>query len=393
MKTLSLSDVRVESQPDVHPLWHVLGEETYQAYFQAVNELEVISAGEKKIKILYTPLHGTGRNLVPRLLELARFVNVDCVEEQMIADGNFPTVTSPNPEDAESFSLAFKKAKDGIYDLILATDPDGDRVGIAVWNGERYVLLSGNQVGVLLTDYLLTIKAKEDLSDSVVIKTVVSTEMIEPIAKKYGVSVENTLIGFKYIGDRIGRLEQEGKRFLFGFEESYGYLAGTFIRDKDAVLACLLIAEMANFYKNNGLNLEERIYELFEEHGYYLETLRSFNFGSSSESEKSKNILAYLLERSLTEIAGKKIRFVRNFAVGEEHDLLTDQVRRMDFPRENIVQWETVEGDRITLRPSGTEPKMKRYVGVVATEQSEAESKLVAFEEHIDSLVFEGLNQ
>ena len=393
MKTLSLSDVRVESQPDVHPLWHVLGEETYQAYFQAVNELEVISAGEKEIKILYTPLHGTGRNLVPRLLELARFVNVDCVEEQMIADGNFPTVTSPNPEDAESFSLAFKKAKDGIYDLILATDPDGDRVGIAVWNGERYVLLSGNQVGVLLTDYLLTIKAKEDLSDSVVIKTVVSTEMIEPIAKKYGVSVENTLIGFKYIGDRIGRLEQEGKRFLFGFEESYGYLAGTFIRDKDAVLACLLIAEMANFYKNNGLNLEERIYELFEEHGYYLETLRSFNFGSSSESEKSKNILAYLLERSLTEIAGKKIRFVRNFAVGEEHDLLTDQVRRMDFPRENIVQWETVEGDRITLRPSGTEPKMKRYVGVVATEQSEAESKLVAFEEHIDSLVFEGLNQ
>ncbi len=388
MKTLTIADVKYANRPCESPLWTWLDEDVYQKYYQQLHQLCPGRVEQDlSLRVLYTPLHGTGGEFVPRALKEAGFTQVDCVSEQLAPDGNFPTVGYPNPEEADSFRLAFAQAGDGKYDLIIATDPDGDRMGISVWEEEQYVLLNGNQVGILLVDYLLQSLEAEEQERTTVITTIVTTEMIRPIVRKYGVHLVQTLTGFKYIGEQIGVLEQDGAEFLFGFEESYGYLAGSFVRDKDAVMASLLATQMTAYYKSKGITLSTRLQQLMEEHGYYLERLRSYSFNSSVEAVKAKAFIESLRQESFREIANIPVRIFRDYQQSVECNLETGERKAIELPKEDVLQWETVYGDRITLRPSGTEPKMKLYIGAVSDMRASTEEKLSAMEEAFTQLI------
>lgn len=393
MEKLTLSDVKYIHNPEQSPLWHWIDEDVYQEYFKQLFELAPPSeTKDTSLNILYTPLHGTGAEFVPRALQSAGFSRIDCVEEQCVIDGDFSTVVQPNPEEAEAFNLAFRQAKQNNYDLIIATDPDGDRVGVAVAVEDEFQLLTGNQVGILLADYLLQRLEPEERSNKVIVKTIVSTEMISSIAKKYGVEVRDTLTGFKYIGALIKELPKEGKEFLFGFEESCGYLAGSFVRDKDAVMASLLISQMGSYYKQLGLTLVKRLDELMEEHGHYLDRLQSYQFNSVSEAEKAQKVIEQLRTNGFDQIAGVPVKSFKDYYAGIALDLNSNNKTTLDFPNENVLQWETVDGDQITLRPSGTEPKMKLYLSTVALNQATAAEKLDKFSKACDQMINQGLN-
>lgn len=394
MEELALADVTYSENPVEHPLWTWVDEDLYTEYYQ---QLKALCPGREmqdlSLRVLYTPLHGTGGKFVPRALKEAGFTQVDCVLEQLSPDENFPTVKLPNPEEADAFRLAFSQAGNGNYDVIMATDPDGDRVGVALLKDQGYALLNGNQIGILLTDYLLQTVPVDQRANCVVITTIVTTEMIKPIVRKFGVELIQTLTGFKYIADQMGILEQKNKRFLFGFEESYGYLAGNFVRDKDAVMASLLVTQMAAYYKSKGISLLQRLDQLMEEHGFYFERLRSYAFHSSVEAEKANRFIEDLRQQSFTTIAGLPIRIFRDYLQGIESDLIDNTQTPILLPREDVLQWETTAGDRITLRPSGTEPKMKLYVGAVSKNQTETEVKLAKLEAAFTELVTKGLEK
>lgn len=390
MSTLSLADVKIAEQAQASPLWHDLGEETTQAYFEALLKLvPPIEPGD--ISVLYTPLHGTGGQYVPEILRRAGFRHVLTVDEQMQPNGSFPTVALPNPEEKGAFALAMQKAQEQPCDLILATDPDADRVGIAVRHEGDWHLLNGNQVGVLLAEFILSRMTDESRRGGVVVKTIVTTEMIQPIAEKYGVEVVNTLTGFKYIGHLIDELPKEGKHFIFGFEESYGYLAGEIVRDKDAVLASLLVAQMAAFYKNQGRTLVQQLRKLMDEYGYYQESLRSYSFSGTTEAQRAREFIAQLRREPLREIAGEKVVIVRDYGTRIEYDLVAGAQRPIDLPEEDVLQWVTEQGSRVTLRPSGTEPKMKLYLGVRGRSLADSQERLAALEKAFDQLVQNGL--
>lgn len=392
MEDLSFDDLKLLPDAKNSTLWHWIDDEVYQAYYEAVDKLAPKRGDhDLSLKTLFTPLHGTGGEFVPQVLKNAGFNNVDCVAEQLDPDGDFPTVVVPNPEEVASFELAFKQAEKGNYDIILATDPDADRVGVAVWDGKRYTLLNGNQVGVLLTDYLLQTLPKEQLTKGVLIKTVVTTEMVVPLAKDYGVQVIDTLTGFKFIGSQIEHLLKQGKNFVFGFEESCGYLAGDFVRDKDGVIASLLIVQMAAYYKNQGMTILQRLAELMEKYGYYIESLKSYSFSGLGEAERVDNFIAGLREEKLTDIGGLPVKFFKDYWEGLAFDFQLGRVETLDFPQENVLQWETAVGDRITLRPSGTEPKMKLYVAIVDDNLELANVKLEMLEQASDKIISQGL--
>ena len=392
MADLDLADVAVHADAKHSALWTTLGSETNEAYFSAIKTLlPPKKEHDLSLKVLYTPLHGTGAAYVPDVLARAGFEEVGTVPEQMVPDGEFPTVKSPNPEEAGAFELAFAQAGQGGYDLLLATDPDGDRVGSAVWHDGTYKLLNGNQVGILMSDYLLATLPKDRVENGVIIKTIVSTEMIRPIAAEHNVDVLDTLTGFKYIGDQMGRLECEGRPYILGFEESYGYLAGMFVRDKDAVMASLLLAQMAAYYKSEGRTLIDQLERLMEKHGFYLEALRSYSFNSSAEAEQAKQLIETLRTNTMTEIAGETIEYRRDYGRSVELHVPTGDETPITLPKEEVIQWETQSGQRITLRPSGTEPKMKLYIGARAATRSEAEAKRSALEAAFDDIVAQGL--
>ena len=391
MSQLSLEDVNTARDAQTSPLWTDLGEEVIQEYYKAVAQIAPFSGADSDLRILYTPLHGTGGRFVPDVLHNAGFKYVKTVEEQMVPDSSFPTVRFPNPEEAASFKLAFRYGEKESFDIILATDPDADRVGTAVWDNGEWVLLNGNQVGVLLADYILQRLPDSIRKKAVVIKTIVTSEMIEPIAEKYGVEVMNTLTGFKYIGALIDVLEAQGKQFVLGFEESYGYLAGTAVRDKDAVLASLLIAQVAAFYKEQGLTLVRRLDQLMQEHGYYLEGLRSYSFGSSMEAQRAKEFIAELRTTPIATIADERVVSVLDYGKSTRLDLDTGKTSTIDLPAEDVLQWITAQNSRVTLRPSGTEPKMKLYYGVRADTREEAEKRLKDIEQAFDAMVRRGL--
>ena len=391
MSELSLEDVNTARDAQTSPLWTDLGEEVIQEYYKAVAQIAPFSGADSDLRILYTPLHGTGGRFVPDVLHNAGFKYVKTVEEQMVPDSSFPTVRFPNPEEAASFKLAFRYGEKESFDIILATDPDADRVGTAVWDNGEWVLLNGNQVGVLLADYILQRLPDSIRRKAVVIKTIVTSEMIEPIAEKYGVEVMNTLTGFKYIGALIDVLEAQGKQFVLGFEESYGYLAGTAVRDKDAVLASLLIAQVAAFYKERGLTLVRRLDQLMQEHGYYLEGLRSYSFGSSMEAQRAKEFIAELRTTPIATIADERVVSVLDYGKSTRLDLDTGKTSTIDLPAEDVLQWITAQNSRVTLRPSGTEPKMKLYYGVRADTREEAEKRLKDIEQAFDAMVRRGL--
>lgn len=317
----------------------------------------------KDLKIVYTPIHGTGRRLVPEILKRKGFENVYCVEEQMVVDGDFPTVKSPNPEEPAAMALAVKKAKELNADLVLATDPDADRVGCAVKdeNGE-FILLNGNQAASVFLYYLLTrwnelgkLTGKE-----FVVKTIVTTELLFEIAKKYNVDRYDVLTGFKYIASKI--LELEGKKqFIGGGEESYGYLAGDFVRDKDAVVATSLLAEAMAWAAEQGKTFYEMLCDIYREFGLYKEKLVSLTKKGISGTEEIKAMMARFRTTPPTMIGDEKVVEIRDYKTLEAKDLITGKVTPINLPKSDVLQFFTENGSKISIRPSGTEPKIKFY--------------------------------
>lgn len=353
-------------------LYRILGEETDRDYIREICSLalhpEVIAEMARELKIVYTPLHGTGRIPVVQALEQLGFREVYVVQDQAMPDGDFPTVPYPNPEAPEVFALALELAKEVDADVILATDPDADRLG--VYGKDRktgeYHRFTGNMTGIFLAEYILSQKkAMGNLpTDGAVIKTIVTTNMLEPLAREYGVRVMEVLTGFKYIGEQIRRFEEGGKgRFLFGFEESYGCLTGTYARDKDAVGAAAMFCEAAAFYKKKGLTVWEQMEKLYEKYGRYQETLKTVVLKRADGIRKMKEEMDHLRANPPKEIEGRRVLRIRDYKAGTVVDVQTGAVSSTGLPASDVLYFE-LEGDGWQcVRPSGTEPKMKYYYG------------------------------
>lgn len=363
----------------------LIGEDMDQKYINKVKSLslnpEVIKE-VKDISIVYTPLHGSGNMPVRRVLKEMGFENVHVVPEQEKPDGSFPTVEYPNPEEEGSFNLALKLANKVDADLILATDPDCDRVGVMVKKAEgEYYKLSGNQTGVLLAHYIFrSLKNKGLLKkDSFFVDTIVTGRMTEKIASSYGIETVSTLTGFKYIAQQIKRLEDEGGRhFVFGYEESYGYLTGNFVRDKDAVIASMLISEMAAFYKKQGMTLYDALMKLYEEYGYHREELMSIVLKGKEGALAITNMMDNMRNNPPESVAGMKVCEIRDYLTYEGP---------VKLPKDNVLYF-VLEGDCwFAMRPSGTEPKLKIYAGVVDASLEAAENKAKTLMEGIKSIL------
>ncbi|MBQ9850549.1 MAG: phospho-sugar mutase [Clostridia bacterium] len=330
------------------------------------------------IKIIYTPLNGTGNIPVRTVLGRAGFENVSVVREQENPDGLFPTCPYPNPEIKQVFECGLEMTKDEKADLLLATDPDCDRVGIAVLDGDEYVLLSGNDVGVLLTDYMLSArKEKGTLPENpLMTKSFVSTKLVDKVAAKYGCKVVDVLTGFKYVGEFIANLEKTGDehRFIMGFEESYGYLIGTHARDKDGVAASLMVCEMAAYYKEKGMSLADALDGIYKEFGYYNNTLYNFAFEGASGMVKMKEIMSETRENPPKELAGLKVLRVHDFESGTITDTANGEKEDLNFPKSNILAYDLPDGNFAIVRPSGTEPKIKVYITGIGKTKDEAEA-------------------
>lgn len=334
---------------------------------------------ESELKVVYTPLNGAGNKLVRKVLSNIGVKNVQVVKEQEYPDGNFPTCTYPNPEFKEALSLALDLAKNVNADLVLATDPDSDRVGIAVKESNSYRLLSGNEVGIILLNYILSNRKSLGTlpNNPVAVKTIVSSKMIDVIAKAYKCELRDVLTGFKYIGEQILNLEKDGEenRFIFGFEESYGYLVGTYVRDKDAVVASMLICEMAEYYRKQGKTLSDVINELYNEYGFYQNTTLSYNFEGSAGMEKMQKIMDSLRNEHLTNIASMKVEKINDYKESTSIDKRTGNIDRIDLPKSNVISYELEGGSGAIVRPSGTEPKIKIYVTAVGKNIEESKAK------------------
>ena len=352
-------------------------EKVYTAFVEEVKKQSVVGDAEinKDVAIVYTPLNGAGLKPVLRTLKETGYTNITVVKEQEQPDGNFPTCPYPNPEIHEAMALGMEYAAKYNADLLLATDPDSDRVGIAVKDKEgNYQLLTGNQTGMLLTDYVCARRTENGTmpKEPVVVKTIVTTDMVEQIASHYGVRTVNVLTGFKYIGEQIGLLEKEGKEdnYIFGFEESYGYLSGAYVRDKDAVDAAFLICEMFCYYKTRGISLLDKLDELYKMHGYCLNTLYSYQFEGAAGFVKMKEIMKDFQTAGIAEFGGRKVEKLLDYNTGID-----------GLPKENVLKFLLEGHGSVVVRPSGTEPKLKTYVTVSASDKTaamEIEQKIVA---------------
>lgn len=329
------------------------------------------------IKIIYTPLNGTGNIPVRTVLSRAGFKNVAVVAEQEMPDGKFPTCPYPNPEIKQVFECAIEMTKEEKADLLLATDPDCDRVGIAVLTNGEYVLLSGNDVGVLLTEYMLSArKEKGTLPENpAMTKSFVSTPLVDKVAAKYGCKVTDVLTGFKYVGEFIANLEKDGEesRFVMGFEESYGYLIGTHARDKDAVAASLMVCEMAAYYKSRGKTLVDVLNDIYAEHGNCVDKLYNFMFEGASGMVKMGEIMTATRNSPPEELAGLKVMKVSDFETGTVTDTVTGEKEPLSFPKSNILSYALSDGSTAIVRPSGTEPKIKVYIAGCGKTKADAE--------------------
>ena len=350
-------------------------EEFYALVMQRPINPEIVS--ESDVRIIYTPLNGTGNIPVRTILDRAGFKKVSVVKEQENPDGNFPTCPYPNPEIKQVFECALEMTKEEKADLLLATDPDCDRVGIAVLDGEEYVLLSGNDVGVLLTEYMLSArKEKGTLPEGpLMTKSFVSTRLVDKVAAKYGCKVVDVLTGFKYVGEFIANLEEAGEeyRFIMGFEESYGYLIGTHARDKDGVAASLMVCEMAAYYKSKGMTLVDALEGIYAEHGYYTDKLYNFVFEGASGMVKMKEIMSETRNNPPESLGGLRVLEVYDFQTGAITDTESGNKKELDFPKSNILAYTLPDGNFAIVRPSGTEPKIKVYItGCGKTKESAA---------------------
>ena len=366
-KIKDIAEVKFEARDE---LIEMIGENIDRIYLEKVKSLslspEVIQR-QKNFKIVYTPLHGTGVKLVPEALKEFGFENVYIVKEQAVADGNFPTVKSPNPEEPAALEMAINKAKAINADLVMATDPDADRVGIAIRKGDDLVLLNGNQAATLLIFYLLT-KWKENnklTGNEFIVKTIVTTELLTDIADKFGVEHFDVLTGFKYIADIIKRYEGQ-KTFIGGGEESYGYLVGDFVRDKDAVISCAMIAETAAWAADKGVSLFDLLKDIYTEFGFYKEKLISIVRKGKTGAEEIQQMMDNFRNNPPQSLGGSKIVVIKDYLVSTEKNLATGESRRIDLPKSNVLQFITKDGSKVSVRPSGTEPKIKFYFGVKA---------------------------
>ena len=349
----------------------MVGDEVLDAFLDAV-KTQALYTEPSKLKIVYTPLHGTGNIPVRRIL---KDYSVSVVKEQAVPDGDFSTVRSPNPEEKDALNLAIEQAKTEAADLVLGTDPDCDRVGIAVRHNGDYVLLTGNQVGALLADFVLRFKADTRNEKSTLVKTIVTNDLGANIGRKYGLQIVETLTGFKYIGDQINRYEKTGeKEFVMGYEESYGYLVGTHARDKDAVVASMLICEMTAYHKNNGKTLVDALEEIYKEYGYYLDALDSFVLQGIDGVQKMNAVLDALRARGAS--AFQDVETVQDFSEGIG-----------DLPKENVLKYLFRNGSWLAVRPSGTEPKLKVYYSVRGESHEAAAEQLSALREQMKAVV------
>ena len=340
---------------------------------KSVSGLSAEQVAEAPLKLVYTPLNGTGLVPVTTVLERAGITDITVVPEQREPNGDFPTCPYPNPEIREAMQKGIDLCEEVHPDLLLATDPDADRVGVACKDGDDYTLLTGNEMGVLLLDYIARMRSErgEDLSDKVAVTTIVSSAMVDALAAEYGFELRRCLTGFKYIGDIITELSDAGQvdRFIFGFEESYGYLSGDHVRDKDAVNASLLICQMAQDYKLRGMNLAQAMRALYEKHGWWLNRTVSVSFPGAAGAETMRGIMAKLREQAPSELAGRAVEAVVDYEGGVN-----------GLPSANVVEFDVEGGNKVIVRPSGTEPKIKLYVFAKDADRAAADALLDALE-------------
>lgn len=346
-------------------------DELFDEFIKAVKTQSLYNE-HSELKIVYTPLHGTGNVPVRKVLEDK---TVYVVKEQEEPNGNFPTVLSPNPEDRKALTLGIELAKEKEADIVLGTDPDCDRVGVAVKHNGEYVLLTGNQTGALLVNFVLTIKKDSLNSKSTLVKTIVTSELGANIGRSFGLQVEETLTGFKYIGDKINKFEASGeKEFVIGYEESYGYLVGTHARDKDGVVSSMLVCEMAAWYKNQGKTLVDGLNEIYDKYGYYLDFLDSFVLKGKDGAEKIQNLMI-------------EFRNKGNELLPDIKEIVDFKDGIRDLPKENVLKYIFNDGSWMAVRPSGTEPKIKVYYSIVDPDKSKAKARLENIRQTISSII------
>ncbi len=370
-----------------------ISEKVIKNYLDAVQKQSVCggSLDMSDFRIVYTPLHGTGNKPVRKILDRIGIKNVYIVKEQELPDGNFPTAPYPNPELRQPFELALELAKNNNADMLLATDPDADRVGIAVREGDDYKLLTGNDVGALLLSYILEARKENGTLpyNPVAVKTIVTTELCQKIADDNGCKLINVLTGFKFIGEQIALLEDknEEERYILGFEESYGYLPGGYVRDKDAVVASMLICEMAAYYKKQGMTLLEKLDSLFKKYGYYINVQRSFAFEGETGMNKMTEIMQNLRNNPVSEISGKKVVCFKDYSAQTVTDKISGQIKSTGLPKSNVIEFVLEDQSKVIFRPSGTEPKIKIYICAVANNSSSANEKIEGFAKDAEAMM------
>lgn len=389
MKTMGLDEAKAAG------LYETIGAEVDDSYIEELKKQvlhqDAIDAVGKELKIVYTPLHGTGNIPARRILKELGFENVYVVKEQELPDGEFPTVSYPNPEAAEAFDLGLKLAKEIDADIVLATDPDADRLGVRVKDSNGgYHTLTGNMSGCLLADY--EIGQRKELKglpeDGYLIKTIVTSNMADAIANYYNAGLIECLTGFKYIGQQILGFETSGKgEYLFGFEESYGCLIGTHARDKDAIVATMALCEAAAYYKTKGMNLWDAMIALYERYGYYKDDIQSITMKGIEGLAKIQSILETLRKNPPTEIAGYKVLKARDYKEDTIRDMATGEVTGTGLPSSNVLYYDLTDDAWLCVRPSGTEPKVKFYYGIKGTSLSDADEKSAAMGKEVLAMI------
>lgn len=358
-----------------------IGEDVVTAFLNAVKSESLADCTNSNLKVVYTPLNGSGKMCVTRIFDMIGIKDVTIVPEQSEPDGNFPTCPYPNPEFREALQKGLNLCEKINPDLLVATDPDCDRMGIAVRHDGEYKLLNGNEVGVLLLDFVARSRIANGTmpKNPIAVKTIVSTDLTDSVAKEYGIELLSVLTGFKYIGDQIAGLEAKGEenRYIFGFEESYGYLSGSYVRDKDAVNASMLVCEMAADYKNQDKTLVDAIHDIYEKHGYFLNELMNFTFEGEDGMKKMQSIMENLRTNAPTEIAGFKVIGWSDYKTSKRMDgTATSEIH---LPKSNVLEYRLDNGSKLIVRPSGTEPKLKLYLSAKGMTREASQSVIDAF--------------
>lgn len=392
ISNVNFNDIKLSSQNESNNNIIIIGEDLDKIYIDMVKKQKLSKDLDLDINIIYTPLHGTGNIPVRRVLRETGFNNVYVVAEQELPDGDFPTVEKPNPEDVEAFALAVRDAVKVNADIILGTDPDCDRVGVMVKDTTTglYQAITGNQIGALLVNYILNIKKAENSlpKNSIIVNTIVTDDLGEKIAQAFGVKTEKTLTGFKYIANKIQEYDNNKQySFIFGYEESYGFLAGDFVRDKDAVISSMLIAEMSAYYKKRGKTLLDILQDLYKTYGFYEDEVISINVEGASGQNKITRIIENFRDNKPTDMAGYNIKESYDYKLSMHFDLNTGDFEKITLPKSNVLKFCFEDGSWFVIRPSGTEPKMKIYLSLCGQSYEEAIEKLNRIKDEIMSII------